>query len=143
MADHVRKQLRDAIKIALEQIPDLTVFTNRVKDVSDLPYAVIITEDESSERVDKDDDLQRTIDVLIVVAIEGTADDPMDDDLDALAVLVEDKMNSLFGLLDEMTLTATAMDNRPDEDGDQWYGFLVMNYQALVTTPEGDPTTTV
>lgn len=128
---HIRQQLRQAVKAKLETLDFASVSTNRVMDLkdADLPAAVIITEDESSERTDKRGGITRDISLLVVVIIDGSTD-TLDDDLDAWSELIEPLMRNVPPAR-QIILTATGLDFRPDDEGEHWFGYLALEYQAL------------
>lgn len=141
---HIRAQIRGAIKGRLEG-QGLSVHANRVADLqnTDLPAALITVENDTSELLDKDGNQARVIDVFIDV-VTDEINESLDDALDAFAVKIEGRMNTLFdGLAKEVQLVATDFDFRRDEDGDRWFAYMSLNYQVLTHTAEGDPTTVV
>ena len=131
---HIRRQIREAIKTLVDglEVNDqaLTAYTNRIQelDVCDLPVVEIMTAEENSETSSKDDDLERRIDVTVVVITNG-ASDTLDDDLDDWAEAIEPLQKTVPPARD-MELTSTSLDLQPDDEGDYWFGYLAMSYQA-------------
>jgi len=127
---HIRQRVREGIKGALDGLEFENVYTNRVKDIdeSKLPAAVIITDDERSQRADKSGTLERTISAMVVVIIKGDTD-TLDDELDAWAEAIEPRLQKVPPAL-KLTLTATSLDLQSDEDGQHWFGYLALEYEA-------------
>jgi hypothetical protein len=145
MADHVRKQLRDSIKTALETATGLSVHTNRVEDLVgiDLPAIVVLTDTETAERLDKSGALHRQITAAIVLIVDG-ASVTLDEELDAFSVSIEtalggDPPSPAY----QIDLLSTELDLQSDEDGDRWFGYLVLEYTANVFTTKADPTAAI
>lgn len=130
---HIRQQVREAVKTALTGI-GLTVYTNRIQDFDDseLPVAVVLTEDEVSEAYSKAGGLERTIDITVVVIVDGLSA-TLDDDLDTWAETIEPLMVSVPPSRD-MVLTGTALDLRPDDEGARWFGYLALEFKSTVFT---------
>lgn len=130
---HIRQQIREAVKTALSDLA-LTTYTNRVQnlDPDNLPAAVILTEDEASQQQSKDGDLDRTIDVIVVVIMDGDSE-TIDDDLDTWAEQIEPLLKSVPPAK-QFLLSATSLDVRPDDEGSQWFGYLALEYKATAFT---------
>lgn len=129
---HVRQQIREAVKTRLDTLDNLNVYTNRVSDLLaiDLPTAVILTEDETSELAEFDDDLMRETEVVIVGTLNAESE-TIDDELDDWAVKIEGALDvTLGGLVKLFVLTSTNTDFRSDEEGEHWFAFLIMTYTA-------------
>lgn len=133
---HPRQALREAARTAISAVSvnsqTLTVHTNRVRllETELLPAAVIVTEDENSQRASKDGDLDRTIDMAIVLIVTGDSE-TIDDDLDAWAEAVEAALATTT-VGNEIQLRSTSMDVQADDDGDNWFAYLAMDYQVRV-----------
>lgn len=134
---HVRQQVRALAKQALSGLSidsrTLNTYTNRIKDLepSNLPSCVILTEDERSERAGKSAALDRTISVLFVVVIDAESSATIDDDLDAWAEAIELRLAAAPPAA-RFTLTATNLDLPQPEEGQQWLGFMSLEYEAKV-----------
>lgn len=137
---HVRRTLREGVKERLEGLAlsgeTLSVYTNRVKEIhpDKLPAAVIVTEDETSERYAKPGSLQRTIRCSVVVMLDADRANDIDDELDDWSELVEMRLREVpVGGAQAFTLVSTALDiPDPEEGGATWIGFLILEYEATV-----------
>jgi hypothetical protein len=136
---HPRKQTRDAIKERLKGIAyggrELTVVVNRTQDLepSQLPAVAVVTPEETSERADKGAALDRRLPVLVVLIIDASKSDDVDDDLDAWAELVEQQLKQTpIGAAKRFTLTGTSLELPPVEEGETWLGYLSLEYQAEI-----------
>ena len=127
---HIRKQLRDKVQTMLiTALSTSNVFVNRTHAIqeSELPAAIIKTSRESVEisgmnSIDRD--IELTIDLY-----EKSAE-TVDDDLDALCVLVENAFNADVTIgADYKELVSTEIDI---DDGDQQVGIATMVYQIQV-----------
>jgi len=128
---HIRQKIRESVKTKLSTLDFKSVNTNRVMDLKDkdLPAAVIITEDETSQQTDKRGGITRDISVLVVVIVNGETD-TLDDDLDGWAEKIEPVLRDV-PYARQFILTATGLDFRPDDEGEHWFGYLALEYQAL------------
>lgn len=136
---HPRKLTRDAIKSRLDGLErsgkTLQGFGNRTQDFepSELPAYSVLTPEEASERAGKSAALDRHLSVLIVIAIDASKAEDVDDELDAWAELVEQGLKELpIGAARRLTLNATSLDLPAVEDGELWIGYLAMEYDALI-----------
>lgn len=136
---HPRKLTRDAIKERLAGLTlngaELKPFGNRTQDFdpSELPAVSVLTPEETSGRVGKSAALDRTVPVLIVIAIDAAKADDVDDELDAWAELVELAMKPVpIGAARRFTLTATSLDLPGVAEGELWIGYLAMEYEAFI-----------
>jgi hypothetical protein len=133
---HVRRTLREAVKAKLESMTlegaTLSVYTNRVKELEPdkLPAAVIITDEESSERYGKSAALERTIQCSVAIVIDAEKAKDIDDELDAWAERVESVLAAPMGDARLFTLRATSLDIPDPEEGQEWLGFLFLDYEA-------------
>jgi hypothetical protein len=136
---HPRKLTRDAVKTRLAEISydgrTLKRVVNRTEDLEhrDLPAAAVMTPEETSERADKAGALDRRLSVLIVIIIDAEAAKDVDDELDAWAELVEDRLRETpIGAAKRFTLTATSLDLPDVAEGETWLGFLSLEYEAEI-----------
>lgn len=136
---HPRKLTRDDVKERLKGIAykgqELTRVVNRTQDLEpgELPAAAVVTPEETSKRATKGGELDRRFSVLIVIIIDAEKSDDVDDDLDAWAELVEDKLKlTPVGAAKRFTLTATSLDLPAVEEGEAWLGYLALEYQAEI-----------
>lgn len=133
---HVRQALREAVKAKLDVVAlngaTLSVYTNRVKELSPdkLPAAVIITNEESSERYGKSAAIERTIQCSVAIVIDAEKAKDIDDELDAWAERVEAVLAGPMGGARLFTLRATSLDIPDPEEGQEWLGFLFLDYEA-------------
>lgn len=133
---HVRKALREAVRAKLQglTIPGsapLAVFTTRGDENNhgDMPFAIIVTNEEASERADKSGDLQRTITLGIGLCIDADVSEGVDDEMDAWALAVE---TALQVESRAMTLVRTTAELSEPEEGERWFGYLTLEYEAIV-----------
>ena len=127
-----RKAIRHAVRDLLDAQPALQgkVHASRNYPVSgaELPCVLVYTERDAGEEV-TDTIMQRTIDLVVRVAVRGDADEGADDQLDDLCELVEGAIRAaMFGwlspkpllaqLVEEATYRDTALAYR-GEDGQQ------------------------
>lgn len=136
---HPRKLTRDAIKARVGGLElngrELTPFVNRTQDFepSELPAVSVLTPEETSERATKSGPLDRHLSVLVVVAIDASKADDVDDELDAWAELIEQVLKPTpVGAARRLTLTATSLDVPDVAEGDTWIGFVAMEYDAFI-----------
>jgi len=144
MADHVRKQVRNAVETALPvSMPGLTLLKSNAKNIdgSQLPAVrviarreVILQEAMAGWGVDREIELK-----VIVNDFDG---DDLDDVMDAHGASVEPAILSILdvsGIVEvaeylgsEITLEGV---------GEQRSGAIELTFRVVVQTPEGDPTT--
>lgn len=153
MADHLRKQLRDA---AVEALTGLPTTADRVKVGRTRPLPkdhaatlLVYTRSETSSRSanGRPPKLDRTV-ILDVEGRVSMADVP-DDTLDQIAVEVE---AALWGTVDPvgtflnglvMNLRLVSTEIITQADGDKHIGGIRLEYQAIYRTAEGTPTAAV
>lgn len=140
---HVNRQVRDAVKTALEGTSLETVSTNRSSDLvdGDLPAAVVGTATDSVEPFSKGPPPEelRTLELTVVIVAEGDSD-TLDDDLDTLRAEIEPAvLTAVSGLAREVRHTGAELDMGTDEDGERWFGFLALSWEVEVVTAQGDP----
>jgi hypothetical protein len=140
---HPRRLVREQTKAALEGLARgddvLSVYTNRVKDLEpeNLPIAVILTNEETSERASKRSPIDRTIQLTISMVIDAEKSSTLDDDLDDWAELIEARLaQSPPASAQRCTLVATTLEIPDPEQGSAWCGFLFLEYEALVLGEE-------
>lgn len=145
MADHVRKQIRDAVETALTGLATTgaTVFTSRVYPIEadSLPCLAILT---ATETIALDEGTLEAPHRLLTVEVRGIAKatSALDDTLDTIAKEVEVAMRSditLGGLSAGLDLSSTEMELTAE--GDQPHGQVSLFYIIQYRTPFGDPTT--
>lgn len=140
---HPRKTLRDSTKALLEGLTraDGAVLTFEIaraveiqsKAGCTLAWGDISTPSETSERADKQGAVDRETDLMISVTIDG--DDPtvLQDELDAWAELIEDRLRTTTPApAKRCTLTNTTLDRSQDEQGVKWIAFLDMQYAVQI-----------
>ena len=136
---HVRKQIRDRIASQLTSNVSLVssrVYTSRVYPLTEanLPAITVYTGSENSSRLNMGvGDLNRslTVDVDLYVRATGT----FDDDVDAIAVQVEEAIASDFtvnGLAKEAVLTGT--DIQFSGDAEQPVGVAKLTFTVRYVT---------
>lgn len=148
MADHVRKQIRDAMVAALDGLTTTgsNVFSGRVYAVqrTELPCLLVYFEEEGSE-IDAMGTSGRPLDRQAQITVEGVArvTTALEDTLDAIAKEVEAALggNRLGGLARDVQLSRTRYGLTGE--GDAQHGAVRLTWAYDYRTPENDPTTTV
>ena len=133
---HVRQQIRDAVATTLTSAVSLVssrVYTTRVHPLNEanLPAISVYTGSESSERYNVD--INRTLSLEIDIYVRETGS--FDDDVDAIAVQVEEAMAGDFtigGLVKSSVLISTAI--QFDGEADQILGVAKLTYQVRYVT---------
>lgn len=136
---HVRQQIRDAVATTLTSAVSLVssrVYTTRVHPLNEanLPAISVYTGSESSERYNVGvTDINRTLSLEIDIYVRETG--TFDDDVDAIAVQVEEAMAGDFtigGLVKSSVLISTAI--QFDGEADQILGVAKLTYQVRYVT---------
>lgn len=136
---HVRQQIRDAVATTLTSAVTLVssrVYTTRVHPLNEanLPAISVYTGSESSERYNVGvTDINRTLSLEIDIYVRETGS--FDDDVDAIAVQVEEAMAGDFtigGLVKSSVLISTAI--QFDGEADQILGVAKLTYQVRYVT---------
>lgn len=136
---HVRQQIRDAVATTLTSAVTLVssrVYTTRVHPLNEanLPAISVYTGSESSERYNVGvTDINRTLSLEIDIYVRETG--TFDDDVDAIAVQVEEAMAGDFtigGLVKSSVLISTAI--QFDGEADQILGVAKLTYQVRYVT---------
>ena len=140
---HVRKQIRDKVASILKSNVGLVkrrVYTTRVHPLNDtnLPAISVYTGSETSQRMNLGvTDVIRQLALEIDVYVRETS--KFDDDVDAIAVQVEEAMADNFtldGLAKFVVLTSTQI--QFDGDADQILGVAKLTYSVQYVTPIND-----
>ena len=140
---HVRKQIRDKVASILKSNVGLVkrrVYTTRVHPLNDtnLPAISVYTGSETSQRMNLGvTDVIRQLALEIDVYVRETS--KFDDDVDAIAVQVEEAMADNFtldGLAKFVVLTSTQI--QFDGDADQILGVAKLTYSVEYVTPIDD-----
>jgi len=140
---HVRKQIRDKVAALLSANVGLVkrrVYTTRVHPLNDsnLPAISVYTGSESSNRLQAGvTDMIRELSLEIDCYVRETSS--FDDDVDAIAVQVEEAMAGNFtldGLAKFTVLTSTQI--QFDGDADQILGIAKLTYSVRYVTPIND-----
>lgn len=140
---HVRKQIRDKVADLLKANVSLVkrrVFTTRVHPLNDtnLPAISVYTGTETSQRLQGGvTDMIRELSLEIDCYVRETSS--FDDDVDAIAVQVEEAMATKFtldGLAKFTVLTSTQI--QFDGDADQILGVAKLTYSVQYVTPIND-----
>ena len=140
---HVRKQIRDKVASILKSNVGLVkrrVYTTRVHPLNDpnLPAISVYTGSETSQRMNLGvTDVIRQLALEIDVYVRETS--KFDDDVDAIAVQVEEAMAGNFtldGLAKFVVLTSTQI--QFDGDADQILGVAKLTYSVEYVTPIDD-----
>jgi len=140
---HVRKQIRDKVASLLKSNVSLVqrrVYTTRVHPLNDtnLPAISVYTGTETSQRLQAGvTDMIRELSLEIDCYVRETSS--FDDDVDAIAVQVEEAMATKFtldGLAKFTVLTSTQI--QFDGDADQILGVAKLTYSVQYVTPIND-----
>lgn len=140
---HVRKQIRDKVATLLASNVGLVkrrVYTTRVHPLNDsnLPAISVYTGSETSARLNAGvTDMIRELSLEIDCYVKETSS--FDDDVDAIAVQVEEAMAGNFtldGLAKFTVLTSTQI--QFDGDADQILGIAKLTYSVRYVTPIND-----
>jgi len=138
MADHVRKQIRDAVVTLLTGLTTTgtNVFASRVWPLNenDLPCLLVFATDEQSERRSMGGGYDRELN-LVIQGIVRTAEATLDDALDTIALEVETVMNAdrkFGGLASQSYLRATEL--TLDGEGDKPHGLIRLTYAVRYQT---------
>lgn len=140
---HVRKQIRDAIKTALTGLPTTgnSVHATRVFPIErlSLPALVIYTksEDVNFDTLTINRSVMRNLEVMVEAYVSGS--NPHDDELDIIAVDVEEALaadNTLGGLTKDLQVTAFEADYTGD--GEQIVGIGRFTVAVVYRTAEND-----
>lgn len=140
---HVRRQIRDRVATLLSQNVSLVkrrVFTTRVHPFNEenLPAISVYTGAESSERMNAGvTDVIRDLTLDIDIYVRETS--KFDDDVDAIAVQVEEAMAGDFtvnGLAKFSVLTSTEI--QFDGEADQILGIAKLTYSIRYVTAIND-----
>lgn len=140
---HVRKQIRDKVADLLKTNVGLVnrrVYTTRVHPLNDtnLPAISVYTGTETSQRLQAGvTDMIRELSLEIDCYVRETSS--FDDDVDAIAVQVEEAMATKFtldGLAKFTVLTSTQI--QFDGDADQILGVAKLTYSVQYVTPIND-----
>ncbi len=143
MSEHVRKQIRNAAKGALQGLGTTgsRVFISRVYplDKAKLPGLLIFTPAEDSDREASPTDLMRdmTLQVHGVVAISGNLEDELDD----IALEVEQALDDLglAGLAKIYHGIQGTVSTLAGEDVDKPHGAIAMEFLYTYRTVTGAP----
>jgi|SRR5690606_2431794 len=132
---HPRQSLREAVKGALADLP-LDVYTNRTsafgpRELKRRPAAVIVTDTERSQRLQKSGGLLRTISLVIVVTLLWE-EQSIDDVLDDWAEKIEARIPASLAPADVMQLVGTSIEFSADEEGAHWFAYLALEYEGTV-----------
>ena len=136
---HVRKQIRDRVASTLKTNVGLVqrrVYTTRVHPLNDtnLPAISVYTGSEASDRMNAGEtDMIRELSLDVDIYVRETS--KFDDDVDAIAVQVEEAMANDFtinGLAKFSTLTSTEI--QFDGDADQILGIAKLTYSVRYVT---------
>ena len=153
MVDHVRKQIRDAVVLALTGLPTTSdrVFVGRTRPLSKAhePTLLVYMRSETSSRAVKG--VPPKLDRVVILDVEGRVSMPSvpDDMLDQIAGEVE---GAMWGLFDGRGafLNGLAMDIKPvstelvaEADGERHIGGVRVEYLVTYRTAEGVPAAAV
>lgn len=149
MPMHVRRQIRDAVKLRLTGLPATAerVLTGRSRPLSPAHAhtLLIYTPTETSSRAAKGPEGQPILDRPLDLFIEGrvSAGEVPDDLLDQIAAEVEAAMwsdPSFGGLALNLQLVGTDVVTEMPEQGESHIGGIRLHYRFTYRTYEGAPT---
>lgn len=158
MADHLRKQIRDATREALLGLyttgPNVHVSRRKPFVSGDqIPALCIYTlaEESGAETMGPARRLQRMLDLVVEIVV--AANDDMDDLIDRIALEVETAMQTTGkglvwgrsegseGLAYDATLVRTAVGLHPDQQPAYATGFGMLVYRVAYRSAAADPST--
>lgn len=144
MANHVRKQLRDAVVSALTGLATTgtNVFGSRVRPLEDsaIPGLLVFLTDEDSQDVTVSDPVLQ--ERLQEVRVEGyaKADTALDDTLDQIAKEVEVALSATLTIGGKKILLGyDGCSAELDEKGEEPTGSITLRFKAQVYTAAGIP----
>lgn len=145
---HVNKQVRDAIKAALLESEAFRAVTSSQVSLVDteMPAAAVATGTDAVEPHSKGTSSSaprelRTITLTVAIVLEADPED-VEDELDALRVVVEPLIpTALASIARQLRHTGSQQDLLEDEEGERWFGALVLAWEVEVVTAVGDPET--
>jgi hypothetical protein len=139
MANHIRKQVRDAVGVLLTGLATTgnNVFVNRLITLKDgqLPALVIRTNDEEIETEDISDDAVLARRLEVEIEVHALAVDDVDDVLDGVinevekAIYADEAANTLNGLIKGLDLKTISIDF--DAEGEKKAGLARMSFEAI------------
>lgn len=142
MANHVRRQLREAIKTQLTGLATTgaRVFETRLYPLAetDLPGLTVATPREDARFAQFDGAIERTI--TVEIGATAKAADGLDDTLDQMAKEIEIALApgvTVAGVL--VRLDPEVMETDYDADTDKPTGTVRLAYRAQLFTPPGVP----
>lgn len=142
MAEHVRKQLRDGVRGRVNSLGGLglTWYTNRQTPLDELtlPAATVFTDEEAGAIVDKQGTTHRRVSTVIVVVMDGALDE-LDDEADQVALSIETAFEKPPAPAARFDYVGTEFQPPEADEGDRWYAFLAIEYEAHLFTPRGHP----
>lgn len=137
---HVRTQIRDAVKAALK---DKTAAQDRVwgrpaqpLEQGKTPAILVQTRNEQAKRLDADDDRDRSVRLSIGVKRYRDSGE-IEDQLDDMAVDIEKVIDA--GISPAFDFEYTGCQYDFPSEGDEEYGFIVLEYEVTVITAAGAP----
>lgn len=140
---HVNRQIRDAVKAAILASDQLRTVTSTQVSLLDaeLPAAAVSTLQDAVEPFSKGPPVQevRTVSLTVALVVESAPED-VEDELDGLRAIVEPLVpTALASIARLLRHTGSEQDMGTDEDGERWFGFLVLGWEVDVVTAVGNP----
>lgn len=144
MADHVRKQIRDAVVTALTGLTTTgpRIHDSRIYELRTLPALVVYATDETVEPSDLSGKLDRELTVMIEGYAKAIAS--VEDTIDLIAKEIEIAMDAdltFGGLALHAILDSTEIDL--SGEGEKPLAVINMNYKILYRTAKGSPDVSV
>jgi hypothetical protein len=144
MADHVRKQLREAVATALTGLATTgsRVYQSRVYPVqaAELPCLLVyaLSESATEETVEADPTVRRDVEIRVEARAAAAAD--LDDTLDQVAKEVETALAAGVTVGGQgVELAYEGVEISLAEEGDKPHGEAAMNFRAVLFTQSGVP----
>lgn len=145
---HVNRQIRDAVKQALRDSEAFRAVTSSQVSLVDteMPAAAVSAGNDTVEPHSKGTSTTparelRTLPLTVAIVTESDPE-TVEDDLDALRATVEPLVvTALAGIARLLSHTGSQQDLLEDEEGERWFGALVLAWEVEVVTAVGDPET--
>lgn len=137
MADHVNKQLRDAVKAILTGLPSFGARVhgyriNPLQVLSDLPALIVSTPDDSGSptSIHSPAGVERTVAIVISAYVQTSGD--LDDAIDALRMEIEPLLGSLLTVSGKQIEIIYENGNTSELGGEKPVAELQLRYRAVL-----------
>jgi hypothetical protein len=143
MADHVRKQVRDAAAEALKGLPTTgqRVYENRLHDLQDseLPALRVFTDSEQIEIAAKGTARERRHILALIIECCSKKSAGMDDELDAMIKEVIVRLDENQDIADVKFLEPRTVDIDMDGEAEKEIGVARITFEVPFYTSQGAP----